>query len=345
MATRQLKSNLKLISTGTAPTTTTLPRGFCAFGTVSGVTSLWGNITGSAIVNLIAAGTSPVTIVQVTGNSTTSVMSQDAVTRELGLKQSLSEKDQPNGYAGLDAAGKIKTAALPDYLLSKMLFGGTINQAGLATLSAAFKAKYNVSTTTLQMTSTNYAAYEGVFFIAQDTAVFTNVNIIGVANVSTGDWIMSIGTAWQKVDNTDAVVSVRAGASGAVQTGEVVILLTDLRADSLGALTAAATRANIVTNDSLLTAIQKLMKWYADFGGLAWKTQITPSTDVASGTFPSANIPVATATARGGVSVQAASVISLTGTEGAIDLKIGDGLKKNASNQLEADIELVIEEI
>jgi len=52
-------------------------------------------------------------------------MTDDAELAEgLALKQSLSEKDQPNGYAGLDSTGKVPMALLPSDLGSS---AGTVD--------------------------------------------------------------------------------------------------------------------------------------------------------------------------------------------------------------------------
>lgn len=111
--------------------------------------------------------------------------------------------------------GKIQLKDLPDAILGQLLFGGTINQTGEATLTENFKTRYSVATDTITLTSEDASKYEGAYFIAQDSDTFTNVTIIDVANVSTGDWLVSLGTSWSKIDNTDAVSSVN-GKTGAV---------------------------------------------------------------------------------------------------------------------------------
>lgn len=78
MAVIQIKGNLKLISSGNVPTITNLPKGYCAFGTVQGKASLYGNIDGTEIVDLFKDIT--IEPVQTTGQSTTAIMSQKAVT-------------------------------------------------------------------------------------------------------------------------------------------------------------------------------------------------------------------------------------------------------------------------
>lgn len=118
--------------------------------------------------------------------------------------------------------GKIRLTDLPDVILGQVMFSGTINQSGVATLSLAFKNKYGIATDTLQLTSDDATQYEGAYFIAQGTETFTDVTILGVEKVSTGDWVISTGIKWTKVDNSDAVVSVNG------KTGTVVIVKSDI---------------------------------------------------------------------------------------------------------------------
>lgn len=81
MSIIQIKGNLKLISSGNVPTVSNLPKGYCAFGTVNNKVSLYGNITGSSIVDLFQDIT--IEPVQSLGQSTTDIMSQKAVTDAL----------------------------------------------------------------------------------------------------------------------------------------------------------------------------------------------------------------------------------------------------------------------
>lgn len=113
----------------------------------------------------------------------------------LGNKIETSARGAANGVASLDATSKIPTSQLPDSVL-----GG-----------AAYQGTWNASTNTPAIpaaTSANKGHYRVV------TVAGTTV-VNGVNDWEIGDWIISNGTAWEKVDNTDAVVSV-AGRRGAV---------------------------------------------------------------------------------------------------------------------------------
>lgn len=124
---------------------------------------------------------------------------------ETGLNTALA------GKANLDASGKILASELPDYILGQVMFGGVISTAGAVTPSANFEAKY--PDFGRSVSASDAATYEGVYFIVGNDIV--NATIVGVAGCNTGDWIISTGSAWAKVDNTDAVASV-AGLTGSI---------------------------------------------------------------------------------------------------------------------------------
>lgn len=100
-----------------------------------------------------------------------------------------------SGVASLGADGKVPTAQLPDVAMGGLNYQGT----------------WNASTNTPTIptaTSSNKGFYYKVA-----TAGATNVS--GITDWQIGDWIVSNGSAWDKIDNTDSVSSVN-GATGAV---------------------------------------------------------------------------------------------------------------------------------
>lgn len=111
--------------------------------------------------------------------------------------------------------GKIPAGQLPDYILGQMLFGGTI-ESGTATqmtvtptanlLDKIGKTDGDLTNGQLTIINTTYETYEGVYFISSIN--FGNTNVLNIPDVRIGDWIISTGTSWRKVDNTDAVASV-----------------------------------------------------------------------------------------------------------------------------------------
>lgn len=118
--------------------------------------------------------------------------------------------------------GKIPVGQLPDYILGQMLFGGTI-EGGTVTqmtvmptanlLDKIGKTAADLTNEQLTIKNTSYETYEGVYFISSIN--FGNTNVLNIPDVRIGDWIISTGTRWRKVDNTDAVASV-AGLTGVI---------------------------------------------------------------------------------------------------------------------------------
>lgn len=104
--------------------------------------------------------------------------------------------------------GKIKESQLPDYIFGQMLFGGTITSGGANSMIVSPSTKLldkvnKPSTTNLTINKTEASTYEGVYFI-----VTNNLSSIFGFATDTGDWIVSTGADWRKVDNTDAIVKV-----------------------------------------------------------------------------------------------------------------------------------------
>ncbi|SMC54363.1 hypothetical protein [Pedobacter nyackensis] len=105
---------------------------------------------------------------------------------DLAPYQLRSEKGQSNGYAGLDSGSKLLLANIPDSLLGQVEYSGT----------------WNASTNTPTLVIPSDVSTKGHYYI--NTAVGTQFGI----DFQVGDWIISNGTQWDKVDNTDAVITV-----------------------------------------------------------------------------------------------------------------------------------------
>ena len=123
-------------------------------------------------------------------------------------------KGKASGVASLDSNSKIITSQLPDYLLGQVMYGGnasTVTTTTTISPSDSLKTKKNITATSISIvdsaTSTTANTYgwqnmEGVYFICQASGTFAGVSF------ETGDWIISTGAKWEKIDNTDAVKSV-----------------------------------------------------------------------------------------------------------------------------------------
>ena len=101
------------------------------------------------------------------------------------LKQSTSEKGQANGYAPLDTNNKVPTLHLPDSLVGAVVYQGTWD-----------------ASTNNQTLSTPDLSNKGHYYILSDPGTYSGVTY------AIGDWVISNGSAWQKVDNTQDVNSV-----------------------------------------------------------------------------------------------------------------------------------------
>ena len=104
-----------------------------------------------------------------------------------------------NGVATLDSAGKVPVSQIPQL--------GDLNYQGT----------WNASTNTPTLVSST--GTKGYYYVVS-VAGTTNLN--GITDWQIGDWAVFNGTAWQKIDNTDSVVSVNG------QTGVVVLTNTDI---------------------------------------------------------------------------------------------------------------------
>lgn len=130
-------------------------------------------------------------------------------------------KGKANGVASLDENSKIISSQLPDYLLGQVMYGGNASVVATTTTvspSDSLKAKKGITATSISIVNSATSAttdtygwqdLEGVYFICQASGTFAGISF------DTGDWIISTGAKWEKIDNTDAVKSVN-GKTGAV---------------------------------------------------------------------------------------------------------------------------------
>lgn len=114
-------------------------------------------------------------------------------------KQNISEKGQANGYAPLNAFTKIDVQYLPDSFVGAVVYQGTWN-AG-------------TNTPTLPTPNPNNKGY---YYVVSAPGTYLGVTY-GI-----GDWVISNGTAWEKVDNSQSVTSVNG------QQGVVVLTTTNI---------------------------------------------------------------------------------------------------------------------
>jgi hypothetical protein len=115
----------------------------------------------------------------------------------LDQKEDKVNKGQNGGYAGLDATGKVPLNQMPQSVLGANVYQGTWNAAtNSPTIPPAALAN------------------QGWYWVV---SVGGTTNIDGISTWAPGDWIISNGTAWERIINIDSVSSVNA------MTGAVVV--------------------------------------------------------------------------------------------------------------------------
>ena len=115
------------------------------------------------------------------------------------------DKGANNGVCPLDENGKVATTHLYDYLLGQVLYGGTFSGAwGAVVLTSNAMTKLGAQEEVIQLTDdhasvTGVGDNEGIYYITWEAGTFAGIDF------EVGDWLISNGTAWTKIDNTDAV--------------------------------------------------------------------------------------------------------------------------------------------
>lgn len=144
-------------------------------------------------------------------------LTSDAANKALSAKQGKALKGLIDGKADLEN-GKVPLSQLPDIVMGQVLFGGVVTAATTDSITITptsnFKTKFNVTNTSVTISQDDVDTYDGVYFIVQNVSQ-EDSTIFGITSVNVGDWIVSTGTAWNKIDNTDAVASV-AGLTGTI---------------------------------------------------------------------------------------------------------------------------------
>lgn len=142
-----------------------------------------GNPHGTTFSDIVSKPTT------VSGYGLTDVYTKTESNTSLALKVNSSEKGVANGVATLDVNGKVVLTQIPDSVLGQLEYMGTWNFTTIPT-----------------------ATQKGQYWIA---SVSGNGYIVG-------DWAVWNGSAFDKVDNTDAVATV------AGRTGNVVLTKSDV---------------------------------------------------------------------------------------------------------------------
>jgi predicted heme/steroid binding protein len=114
---------------------------------------------------------------------------------------------------GLTIAGDAIVAT--DTILTA--FGKVQNQINTLVGGVQYKGTWNAATNTPTLQSS--VGVQGNYYVV---SVAGNTNLNGITDWKLGDWAIFNGSVWEKVDNTDAVISVNG------KIGEVVLTTTDI---------------------------------------------------------------------------------------------------------------------
>ena len=128
-----------------------------------------------------------------------------------------------NGVATLDGSGTVPLSQIPASLQGALSYQGT----------------WNAATNTPTLVSS--VGTKGYYYVVNTPG---NTILNGVGDWHIGDWVVFSGTAWQKIDNTDAVTSVNG------QTGTVVLGFADVGAPSVSGANATGTWAIAISGNA-----------------------------------------------------------------------------------------------
>jgi hypothetical protein len=206
-------------------------------------------------------------------STTTAITSADSVLSALGklqgqvaLREIAANKGTSGGYASLDDTGKIPLEQIPPSLLGAANYQGTWNGTGA-----------------IPATGTATSGNKGFYYVLS-TDVATIID--GTGGWKLGDWIISNGTVWQKVDNTDALLSWN-GRTGAVtpQSGDYTTSLVTEGTNKYytAARVLAEVLAGFSTTNSAITASDPILTAFGKAQGQISARELLSNRGIASG--------------------------------------------------------------
>ena len=161
---------------------------------------------------------------------------------------------KPDGTNDLISNNKITLGYLPDSILGQVVYGGGfVPNTAVATLTTNAQDKLGTTSATITLTNdataiTGYEANEGIYYLATANGTFASISF------ATGDWLISTGNAWSKVDNTDAVTGVKGNSESTYRLGNVNLTSANIGAieNATGSVATSNIADNAVTTAKIL---------------------------------------------------------------------------------------------
>jgi len=153
-------------------------------------------------------------------------------------------------------------------------FGKVQNQINTLVGGVQYKGTWNAATNTPILQSS--VGVQGNYYVV---SVAGNTNLNGITDWNLGDWAIFNGSAWEKVDNTDAVISVNGQVGAVVLTTTNIaegtnLYYTDLRARQAISLTTTGNSG--ASTYSYLTGVFNIPEYtLAGLGGVPLTRQLT----------------------------------------------------------------------
>jgi hypothetical protein len=174
-----------------------------AFGAITAVAPILpnGDVTGTYQTLTLVAGA--VTLAKMANLAANSVIGNNTGSPATPVALALGGA---NGVASLDSGGKVPTSQLPAAVLGGVDYQGT----------------WNANTNSPSITTGTASSANKGFYYKVSTAGSTTVD--GNTDWHVGDWIVSDGSVWEKIDNYEAVTGV-AGLTGAITAAALTAAL------------------------------------------------------------------------------------------------------------------------
>lgn len=195
-----------------------------------------------------------------------------------------------NGVATLDGSATVPISQLPAAVLGAVSYQGT----------------WNASTNTPTLASG--VGTKGYYYVV---SVAGSTNLDGITDWKVGDWAIYNGSAWQKIDNTDAVQSVNG------YTGAVVLTYTDVGAQVAGTyVTSVGATAPVASSGGTTPTISMPAATASVNGYLTSADWTTFNSKQAAGTYVNSVSATAPITSSGGVTPNLSMPAATTAVSG-----------------------------